>query len=150
MDKKINREVDTTKFVNIDSKKFVFYLNNEPREIEAGEEKVMPIYVAELGAKHLIDLILQRDHGIKDTLKETPLRSSLLAKIIPELPDLNPKVKKLTPEEEKEEIRKELAKQAEAIEKLSGKLEGEDEKDKKIKELEEKLNQLLAKKVAKK
>ena len=144
MDKKINVEIDTTKFVNISDEKFVFHIGGQPRELEAHEEKIMPIYVAQLGAKHLVDLILQRKHDIKDTLRDTPLRRSILSEILPELPEQNQDFKRLSPEEEKQEIKKELARQAAQIAELSAKPKGDDEKDAKIAELEAKVNALVA------
>jgi hypothetical protein len=42
-----NRDtLETTRFVNIDDKEFVDYLDGQAIEFKAGEEKVKPIYVA--------------------------------------------------------------------------------------------------------
>ena len=148
--KKINPEIDVTKFVNITDTKFVFYINNQPREIEAHEEKMMPVYIARHGAKHLIDKILQEKHHLHDTFRDTPLRRSYLAQILPEEAKLAD-VKPLSPEEEQEEIKKELAKQAKMIDDLSGKTQEREEKEKSqaetIKKLEEQIASLLSEKL---
>lgn len=115
----LNPEIDTTKFVNIDDEKFVFYINKQPREIEAGETKTMPVYVAQIGAKHLVDKILQKKYGIKDTLKDTDLRRSLFAKILPEMAEER-EIKPLSEEEFRKKVEEELEKQKKLIETLSG------------------------------
>src|SRR3990167_9556523 len=107
--KELNPEIDTTKFVNIDDKKFVFHINKQPREIEAGEEKIMPVYVAQLGAKHLTDKILQ-EKGIPDSNRDTPIRRSILAQILPDVAD-EVKLKPLSEEEFKAELKKEWERQ---------------------------------------
>lgn len=118
-EKRYNPEIDTTKFVNIDDKKFVFHINKQPRELEAGEEKIMPIYVAQIGAKHLVDLILQEKHNVKDTLRDSDLRKSLFAKILPELAE-DKNIKPLSSEEFQKELEKELKRQGDLINTLSG------------------------------
>jgi hypothetical protein len=153
-----NKELDTTKFVNVLTEKFVFYIGGQPREFEAGEIKVMPIYVAEHGAKHLADKILQEIHKIHNTLADTPLRRDIIASILPELA-LKKEIKPLTQEEKEIEIKKELYKQAAKTDELSGKFEEKDKaKDEKIASLEKKVQELIelmqpketSKKVAKK
>lgn len=152
-EKKINPEIDTTKFVNIDDKKFVFYINNQPREVEAGEEKIWPVYVCQHGAKHLVDRILQEKHNIKDTLRDSELRRSLFAQILPQMAEQR-EIKPLSEEDFRKKVEEELKRQQAVIDSF-GKVQKEteekvDEKDAKIKELEEKVNLLLKKKVAKK
>src|SRR3990167_5878624 len=133
--KELNPEIDTTKFVNIDDKKFVFHINKQPRELEAKEEKVMPIYVAQIGAKHLVDRILQEKHNIKDTLRDSDLRKSLFARILPELAE-EKQIKPLSEDEFKQEVQKELKRQGDLINNLSG---GSKEKDATIESLKEKI-----------
>ena len=141
-----NAEIDTTVFLNIDDKKFVFFINKQPREVEAGEQKTWPIFVCQIGAKHLVDRILQEKHGVKDTLRDTELRKNLFAKILPEMAEERG-IKPLSPEEEKAVIQKELARQSELIKSFTETQkdvkEKDDEKDKKIAELEAKVNKLL-------
>jgi len=153
-----NKELDTTKFVNVLTEKFVFYIGGQPREFEPKEEKNMPIYVAEHGAKHLTDKILQEIHKIHNTLADTPLRRDIIASILPELA-LKKEIKPLTQEEKEKEIQKELYKQAAKTDELSGKFEEKDKmKDEKIASLEKKVEELIqlmqpketSKKVAKK
>lgn len=142
MGKQINREIDVTKFVNIDDKDFVFHINGSPREVKAGESKEMPIYVAEIGAKHLADRILQEKHGLKDSLKDTPLRRSIFAKIIPELQVLDEKVKALSLEEELKLVKEQLSSQAKLIEGFSEVKKSEEAKDKKLADLEAEIEKL--------
>lgn len=147
----LNPEIDTTKFVNIDDKKFVFYINKQPREVESGEEKFWPVFVCQIGAKHLVDRILQEKHGIKDTNKDSELRKSIFAKILPDMAQ-DKKIVPLTPEEEKEAVQKELKRQGDIISSLTEKAKDDEDKDKEMdslrKEIEE-LKQLVLKKVAK-
>lgn len=140
MEKQYNPEIDVTKFVNIDDKKFIFHINKQPREIEAGEEKVMPIYVAQIGAKHLVDRILQEKHNIKDTLRDTPLRQSIFAQILPDLA-VEKEIKPLEEDEFKKQVELQLKKQQDFIDKMTGKEERLSELEQKIKELEQKLEE---------
>lgn len=122
--KEVNVELDVTKFVNIDDKPFDIYIGGKlARHFEAGEEQAgVVVYVAQVGAKHLVDRILQEKHGVKDSNSDTPLRRSLFAKILPELSEqLN--IPPLTPEAEKEELKKIFDKQQQQINALSGKAE---------------------------
>lgn len=134
----LNPEIDTTKFVNIDDKKFVFYINKQAREVEAGEEKIMPIYVAQLGAKHLVDRVLQEKHNIKDTLRDSEIRKSLFAQILPEMAE-DREIEPLKEEEFNKKIEEELARQKEVIKSLKGEYE---EKDGKIAKLEAEIEAL--------
>src|SRR3990167_6640608 len=113
--KELNPEIDTTKFVNIDDKKFVFHINKQPRELEAKEEKIMPIYVAQIGAKHLVDKILQEKHNVKDTLRDSDLRRSLFAQILPEMAEERD-IKPLNEDDFKKKIQEELDRQSKLIE----------------------------------
>lgn len=142
--KKLNQEIDVTKFVNILDEKFLFHIGGQPREIEAKEEKMMPIYIAKHGAKHLIDKILQEKHNIKDTLRDSPLRQSLLAQILPDLAE-EATVKPLSDEEFKTNLAKELERQSKMIDELSGKAKETEEENKKIKDLEDKVASLTKK-----
>jgi uncharacterized coiled-coil protein SlyX len=140
MQKKINPEIDVTKFVNIDDEKFVFYINKQPREIEAGETKVMPVYVAQIGAKHLVDKILQKKYNIKDTLRDSELRRSLFAKILPDMA-FERNIEPLSDYKFEQAVQKELERQNKLIDELSGKAEADKER---IKKLELELNLLKA------
>ena len=153
-----NKELDTTKFVNVLTEKFVFYIGGQPRELEPKEEKNMPIYVAEHGAKHLADKILQEFHKIHNTLADTPLRRDIIASILPELA-AKKEIKPLTQEEKEKEVQKELAKQAAQVEQVKGEFSEKDKaKDEKIASLEKQISDLTTliteslkpKKVAKK
>jgi len=132
-------QYDTTRIVNIDNEDFTGHLNKEPYEIKAGESRILPKFVAEHLAKHLVNKVLQKKQ-IKDTLRDTPLRRSLFAQIIPEIAEVNPDVKKLDKEDELKELREQLAKQNTLIESLGGKL----------KELESELKKPKATKVVNK
>ena len=138
---KLNPLTDTTRFVNKDDEPFDIYIASKlARHLEAGEEQVMPVFVAKVGAKHLIDMILQ-NKGIRDTMTPSPERNSLLAEI---LPDIGKKVKAkiLTEEEYRKAIDEKLAKQEKDIKALGGaKVDTEEIKDlkKQIKKLEKKI-----------
>lgn len=85
MNKKINPNIDTTKVVNILGEDFTHPVNNEPWTIKEGQEKVCPIYVAKLIAKHMSDKILQEQKNIRYALPDNPVRKQIIAKILPEL-----------------------------------------------------------------
>ena len=140
MEKQYNQEIDVTRFVNIDDKKFTFYINKQAREVEAGEEKIMPIYVAQIGAKHLVDRILQEKHNIKDTLTDTPFRQTIFAKILPDLAE-EKNIKPLEDDEFKKKVEDQLKKQQSFIDAMTGKDEKMSKLEEKIKELEEKLTE---------
>lgn len=141
MEKKINPEIDTTKFVNIDDKKFVFYINKQPREVEAGETKIMPVYVAQIGAKHLVDRILQEKYNIKDTLRDTELRRSLFAKILPEMAEERG-IEPLKEEDFRRIVQEELQKQKKLIKDLSGEIAKNVQEAEKIEKLEAEIKKL--------
>jgi len=150
-EKKLNQEIDVTKFVNISDEKFIFHIGGQPREIEAKEEKIMPIYIAKHGAKHLIDKILQSPkYNIKDTLRDTPVRQDLMTQILPDLAE-EKGIKPLSDEEFRKKLEEEQQRQAKLIDELSGKAkEKENENKEKIKELEEKIKSLTEEKEEKK
>jgi len=145
-------QLDVTKFVNIDDEDFTGYYNRsqEPNgwTVKAGEERMLVVAMAETFAKHLLDRVLSKK-GVKDTLKDSPLRRSFLAKILPELPEKNSEVKKLSPEEEREELKKILALQAEQIKELKGEVsavkEGKDSKDELIEQMAKELTEIREK-----
>ena len=101
--------------------------------------KIMPVYVAQLGAKHLTDRLLQ-EKGIADSNRDTQLRRSILAQILPDVAE-DVKVKPLNDEEFKAELKKEQEKQSALIGSLSGKFA---EKDKEIEELKKEIEALKA------
>lgn len=143
MTKDINPEIHTTKIVNVDDKPFDIYANGQlARHLEPGEEAIVPIFVAQLGAKHLIDRILQEKHNISNTLSDTPLRRDYFKRIVPELQE-EVKEELLTDEEFKKQVQEQLDKQAVINKELSGESkEKEDKMSKEIKELKEKIAKL--------
>lgn len=122
-------EIDTTKIVNICDTKFTFHIGGKPVELEPGESKVKPIYVAQVGAKHMVDFILQAKHGVKNTLADSDLRRSLFAQILPEMADERGIVP-MSAEEEKDAVRTELKRQAELIRTLQQRADEKPEADK--------------------
>ena len=81
-------QYDSTKFVNIDKEDFTGYYdrakNPNGYTIKAGEERQLVSFVAETLAKHLVDKILQ-GQGVKDSMRDTPLRRDMFARILPDL-----------------------------------------------------------------
>ena len=145
MDKERDPSVETTKFVNIYAKPWTIYTNGKSVFVlKPKEEKIMVLYIAQVGAKHLVTRILQ-DKGVRFVYHDTDLRKSLFAQILPELGE-ELDVKILSPEEEKEEVRKALKKQGEEIDSLKESSKEEKDKDskqaKKIEELEKQVAQL--------
>ena len=119
-ERELNPTVDTTKFINIDKNSFDIYIDGKlARHLEAGEEQVLPVFVAKAGAKHLIDRILQ-EKGIKDSLRPTPERDTIMARIIPDVAE-EIQVKPLSEEEFRKKIEERLEKQGEDIKALGGK-----------------------------
>lgn len=138
-EKKLNPITDTTKFVNIDKKPFDIYIDGKlARHLEASEEQVLPVFVAKVGAKHLIDRILQED-GVKDSMRLTPERDTLLAKIIPDVAE-EIKVKPLSDEDFRKQIEKRVEKQDEDIKALGGKTEDIKDLQKQLKKLQTQLD----------
>lgn len=123
-------QYDVTIIKNIDDKDFTGYLNKEPYVLKAGEERTLPNFVAEHLAKHLVDRVLQA-RGIRDTLRDTPLRRSLFAQILPELSKINPEVKKLDKDEELKLLKEQIEKQNALIGSLGGKVKELEEEVKK-------------------
>src|SRR3990167_10584914 len=125
-------QYDTTKIVNVDDEDFTGHLNKEPYEIKKGESRILPKFVAEHLAKHLIDKVLQKK-GLKDTLRDTPLRRSLFAQILPEITEVNPDVKKMDKEDELKALKETVEKQNSLITSLGGKVKELEEEVKKPK-----------------
>ena len=138
-----NPELDVTLFVNILDEPFTFHVNNEPRVLKAHEEKPMPLYVAQLGAKHLVDYYLQKQ-GVKNTLADSELRKSIFAKILPEMASER-NIKPLTVEEELKAIKEEQGKQKELVASIVGQTSTSDEVEKLRAEIEELKKQVLEK-----
>lgn len=163
-------EYDTTTFVNIDTEEFTGYFNASrdikelrPNPQEAGvplelqkrpvkvpngytfkpnESRQIVAFMAETFAKHLIDKILQRQ-GIRDTMRDTELRRSLYAKILPDIQKVRDDVKPLSPEEENKALRIELEDQKKRIDEIMGKM-AEPEKNEEIEALKKELAELKA------
>jgi len=136
-EKKVNPLTDVTKFINQDDEPFDIYIDGKlARHLEAGEEQVLPVFVARVGAKHLVDRILQKK-GVKDSMRPSPERDTLLASIIPDIVE-EVKVKPLSEEEFRKKIDERLEQQKEEIEALRGaKVDTE-----KVKELEKEIKEL--------
>jgi len=136
-EKKVNPLTDVTKFINQDDEPFDIYIDGKlARHLEAGEEQVLPVFVARVGAKHLVDRILQKK-GVKDSMRPSPERDTLLASIIPDIAE-EVKVKPLSEEEFRKKIDERLEQQKEEIEALRGaKVDTE-----KVKELEKEIKEL--------
>lgn len=131
--RELNPEIDTTRFVNIDNKPFDIYINGKvARHLEAGEEQVVPVWVAQTGAKHLSDRIQQVTHGIKDTFKDTKLRQSLFARILPDMAQER-KIEPLKEEEFQKVVQEQLKEQSKVIASLQGKTQTKDEEIDKLK-----------------
>lgn len=138
----MNLEIDTTKFVNIDDKPFDIYINGKlVRHLEAKEEQTLVLYVAQIGAKHLVDRVLQEKHSIKDSLRDTPLRKELFRQILPEMAE-ELKVKPLTAEEFQKELKTQMDKQQEVIASFK---EKDDKRDKEIEDLRAEVDKLKKK-----
>lgn len=143
MDKEINQEMDTTRFVNIDDEPLDIYIGGKlVRHLEKDEENILVVYVAQVGAKHLIDRILQKK-GVKDSLRDTPERKSLFARILPDMA-VEIDVKPQTKEEFEDAIMKRLEEQAILIRSLSQGEEDKGEKEKEVESLRKELDELKA------
>lgn len=134
-----------TKFVNIDDEAHTFYFNRskEPNgyTFKAAEERQIPKAMAETFAKHLVDILLTKK-GVKDTMRDTDLRRSLFAQVIPEITAENPTVKKLSVEEEVASLKKILAEQTAKDEE---KKKQDAEKDAKLAEMQKEIDALKGK-----
>lgn len=143
-EKKLNPLTDVTRFINKDNEPFDIYIAGKlARHLEAGEEQVVPVFVAKVGAKHLVDRILQKK-GIADSMRPTPMRDTLLASIIPDVAE-EIKIKPLSDEEFRKEVKEILEKQKADIDALRGaKIDTDEIKElkKQIKELQKQQKQL--------
>lgn len=147
-EKKIpNVLTDTTRFVNTHEKKYVIYIDGKPvRTIEAGDEQIMPLFVAQVGAEHLAKKIMQEE-GIKAVTVPSPARDKILSKILPDVTE-EEKIKVLTDEQYRAKVDEMLVKQEEDIKALGGKSLDDEGR---IQKLERELEKLKEKpKVAKK
>ena len=137
--KTTNPEIDTTKFVNIDNEPFDIYINGKlVRHLETGETQTLVLYVAQVGAKHLVDKILQKS-GVRDSLKDTPERRTLFVKILPEIVE-EVKVNPQSDEDFKKGIFEQLQKQEELIRSF----QNEDKRNEEIKALQKEIAELKA------
>jgi len=134
-------ETSTTKFVNIDDKEYDIYINGKlTRHLNAKEEAIVPLFVAQVGAKHLVDRILQERHEIHDTNRDSELRTGLFAQILPEMAEER-KIVPLTEEEYRAKVDEQLESQAKTIGDLQGKVEETTDADR-ISKLEKELQGL--------
>ena len=135
----VRPNIDTTRFVNIYDKSFDIYIDKEvARHFEAGEEHIVPVFVARVGAKHLVDLILQKREGLSDSMRDTPLRKSLFAEILPDVAE-DIDMKPLSDEEVRKEVEKQLKEQKTLIEGLGA---SASQKDKEIEQLKKDIETL--------
>jgi len=146
--KEVNTLTDVTKFVNISNEPFDIYINKElARHLEAGEEQILPVFVAQVGSKHLADIMLFKK-GIRDVNKPSPIKNEILARIMPEMAE-KAEVKPLSEEEFRAKVDKDLEEQTKLISNLKGESEVKDKKkDTEIDKLKKEIEAL--KKVAKK
>ncbi len=151
-----NPEIDTTRFVNIDTEPFDIYINGKlARHLEPGEEQTLVKYVAQVGAKHLVDRLLQKQ-GISDTNTDKPVRRDAFARILPEMAEERA-IAPLSKEDRDKAVKEQLERQDKVISSLqkereeSAKTEAdkekaraktEEEKDKQIAELMKRLEAL--------
>lgn len=139
-----NPEIDVTKFVNISDEPFDIYIGGKlARHLEGKEEQVLPVWVAQVGAKHLVDRVLQKK-GVADSITDTPARQSLFAKILPDMA-LERDIKPLAEQDEQRVFKEQLAKQEKIIAGLSGKEESRDEKIKQLEDMIDKQGKLIEK-----
>lgn len=141
--REINPEIDTTRIVNIDDKPFDVYINGKvARHLEAKEEQTVPLWVAQAGAKHLVDRVLQEKYNIKDTFKDTPLRKSLFAQILPDMAEERD-IQPLSNEDFQKAIEEQVKKQDEVIASIRGEAKAAVEsKEETIEELKAKIDKL--------
>ena len=123
---KIMSEYDTTIFVNVDKEDFTGYYdktkNPNGYTIKAGESRTLVRFIAETMAKHLVDKILQAQ-GVKDTMRDTPLRRDLFAKILPDIQQESKDMKVLSSEERIANLEKVVKQQNDQISALGGRVE---------------------------
>ena len=140
----LDAEISTTRFVNIDKDVFTIYIGGRvARELAALEEAVVPLFVAQVGAKHLVDRILQ-NQGVQDTNTDTPARKSLFAQILPEWAE-EIKVKPLSEEEFRKDVQSKLAEQEKNVAALGGTVKDRDKEIEELKKEVEKLSKAASK-----
>ena len=84
-------------------------------------------YAAQVGAKHLVDRILQKA-GVPDSNRETPARQDLFSKILPEVAE-EVEVKPLSEEEAREQVQKEIKATTARLEAEFGKAQEENKSE---------------------
>ena len=134
LDRIAKREVEattkTTRFVNVDNEVYNLRINGQiVRTLKPGESAILPLFVATVGSKHLVDRILKKKDPRVDTNRDSPLRRNVFANILPDLAQER-KIKPLTPEQEAVELKKEVKRQGELIKNI-GQTDPEVEKLKK-------------------
>ncbi len=106
--KKRDPEIATTTFVNVDDEPYDIYIKGTVvRHFEAGEQDKIVFYIAQVGAKHLVDKILQKK-GVPDSNRDTPERQDLFSRILPEVTE-ELGIKPMTDEEWRASVDKRLA-----------------------------------------
>ena len=117
-EKQYNPEIDTTKIVNITDGVFTWHINKQPIKLEPGEATVKAVYVAQIGALHMVNKLLQEKYGIKYTnpfsSQNEELRKSLFAQILPEMAEER-KIKPLSEEDFRAAVTKQLEEQNKLI-----------------------------------
>lgn len=143
MEKQYNPEIDTTKIVNITESAFTWHINKQPIKLEAGESAVKPIYVAQIGALHMVNKLLQEKYGIKYTNpfsgQNEELRKSLFAQILPEMAEER-NIKPLS----EEEFRTAVTKQIEEQNKLISAFQEKASENEDLKKLKQEITMLKA------
>src|SRR3990167_964795 len=132
----LNPDLSVTRFINVDDEAFTVIINkNFVAKIEPGETKTLVFSVARVGAKHLIDRVLQK-RGIKDSLRDTPERQTIFAQILPDIAE-EVNVKPISKEDFEKRITLRLEEQQKLLE------QGQDNTDK-IASLEKQIEDLKA------
>ncbi|KKK94823.1 hypothetical protein LCGC14_2678960 [marine sediment metagenome] len=148
LDRIAKREVEattkTTRFVNVDNEVYNLRINGQiVRTLKPGEEAVLPLFVATVGSKHLVDRILKKMDKAVDTNRDTPIRRSIFAKILPDLASER-KITPLTQEEEMESLKEEIKRNQQFMDTEFAKRDNTKEVDALKKELSE-LKKLVTK-----
>src|SRR3990167_10815381 len=73
---------DFTNIFNPTDKDFVWPIGGIDYTIPAQDKKLLPRHACRVIAKHLADKILQEEHQVADTLRDTPIRRKVLAEIL--------------------------------------------------------------------
>ena len=135
----LNPDLSVTRFINVDDEAFTVIINkNFVAKIEPGETKTLVFSVARVGAKHLIDRVLQK-RGIKDSLRDTPERQTLFAQILPDIAE-EVDVKPISKEDFEKRVELRLEEQRQELLKQ---IQGKDNTDK-IASLEKQIEELKA------